>query len=229
MTDLILDADHVYWAQKDGTARELIGCTNALKAVGLINVQFYNDEAMLRGTAVHRGLEWFLNGEKSGPKVPKPLSGYVRAGLKYLDDSKAEVLNVEMSMMDEARQIAGTPDLIAQVIPPASPIEPCETCHGNGKCLGLACESCNGSGRGEPRRRYAIIDWKTGQPERWHGYQLAWYEHLARVNGLVEGLVDRTIVHLKADGTYTTRTHRDRNDWKVADAARLIEQAKRAA
>ncbi len=82
---------------------------------------------------------------------------------------------------------------------------------------------------GRIRTRFTLPDWKTGDRARWHGYQLAWYEHLARVNGLVEGLVDRVAVYLREDGTYTTHRFTDRNDWHIAQAAITVTQAKRLA
>lgn len=82
---------------------------------------------------------------------------------------------------------------------------------------------------GTASQRCTIIDWKTGAHERWHGYQLAWYEHLARVNGLVGGLVDRVAVYLRDDGTYQPHRFPDRNDWHVAQAAITVVQAKRFA
>lgn len=210
-SDLIVDVDHEYWLhESSGQIRHLVGCTNTLKGVGLVDARYYNDEAMLRGTAVHSLITRQLTGTGPLPRTSarpapadKPLpshSGFVRAAAKYLTDSRADVLHVEMPLADPDRLMGGTPDLLAYLQP---------------KMLG-----------GE---RFAVIDWKTGMPERWHAYQTAWYEHLARVNHLVEGLCDRIVVHLKDDGTYTIRTFKDRDDWKVADAARLVEQAKRAA
>lgn len=80
---------------------------------------------------------------------------------------------------------------------------------------------------GRVETRFVILDWKTGGHERWHGFQSAWYEHLARVNGLVEGLVDRVAVYLRDDGTYQTHRFTDRNDWHIAQAAITVVQAKR--
>jgi hypothetical protein len=196
MTGLVLDAEHRYWLHGD----ELNGCTDTLRSVGLLNADYYTEEGMARGTAVHNRIEHcLLTGSALDNEPPFTHGGYVDAAMRYLADSKAEILNVEMPLCDPMRRIAGKPDVIAEVTPKGA----------------------------EPR--YAVIDWKTGQPEAWHQWQLAWYEHLARVNKLVDGIVDRIVVHLKANGTYTirTRTAKDRDDWKVADAARLVEQAKR--
>lgn len=116
-------------------------------------------------------------------------ANYVLAARKYLEDSQLEVLHIEIELCDSALGIAGTPDLIAFTTP------------------------------GGGRFRYVIPDWKTGGVERWHGVQLAIYEHLARTHGLVEGLCERLTVHLRDDGTYTTQPYKDRRDWKIAQAA----------
>ena len=134
------------------------------------------------------------------PKVLRGHKPYVAAAFQCLKDIKAEVLHAEWPLAAPLLGIAGMPDVIAEVDLVAVADPP-----------------------------FAVIDWKTGQPERWHRYQTAWYEHLARANGLVEGLCERIVVHLKPDGTYTTRRYADRHDWKVADAARIVVQARRAA
>jgi len=75
--------------------------------------------------------------------------------------------------------------------------------------------------------RDTLVDWKTGSYEPWHRYQSAWYEHLARVNGFVSGLVDRVVVYLAADGTYQPKPFKERIDWQIAQAAITVVQAKR--
>jgi len=75
--------------------------------------------------------------------------------------------------------------------------------------------------------RHRVVDWKTGSYEPWHRYQTAWYEHLARVNGFVLGVVDRVVVYLAADGTYQEKLFQERIDWQIAQAAITVVQAKR--
>jgi hypothetical protein len=195
---LTLDDDHRYWL--DGA--ELLGCTTALKGVGMIDARFYNDEAQLRGTWVHDRIEEGLNDTwRFQVKARKDSRyGYVEAAKKFLKDHKVSVLNAEMPLADPLLRIAGKPDVIGLWTRP-----------------------------GHTEERFVIPDWKTGQPEKWHRYQTAWYLHLAKINNLAGHDTDRLGVYLRADGTYTTRMHEDRTDWKIADAVRLVEQAKRAA
>lgn len=193
---LTLDVDHRYWL--DGA--ELLGCTTALKGVGMIDARFYNDEAQLRGSWVHDRIEQLLVGGFGRIRQKDVRMGYVEAADKFLKDHKVEPLNVEMALADPLLRIAGKPDLIGLWTRP-----------------------------GHTEERFVIADWKTGQPEKWHRYQTAWYEKLAKINNLVNLLTDRVGVYLRADGTYTTRMHEDRTDWKIADAVRLVEQAKKAA
>jgi hypothetical protein len=235
MTGLVLTPEHEYLYNGE----PFLGCTNTLAEVGLLDKSHYTEEGALRGTVVHDRIErLLLTGVGSsgqcvecegtgvvtfermgadnmdvteetrecdeclgeGQAPPFPHQGYVDAAMRYLEDSKAEILNVEMSLCDILRRIAGTPDLVAEI-----------------------------TLRGASAPQFAVIDWKTGQPEPWHRWQLAWYEHLARCNKLVEGICQRIVVHLSADGTFTTRTYTSRDDWKVADAARLVLQARQFA
>lgn len=229
---LVLDQEHRYWLE--GVEQELTGCTTALKSVGLIDAKHYTDEGLERGNWVHDRLEEILRGSEqtngicdrcdgagiiertgsdnmdiseegcdycggTGDLPVDGREGYVNAGLRFIHENKVEVLHVEQPFADPTRMMAGKPDVIGLWTPP------------------------------DAGERFVIADWKTGGPERWHRYQSAWYEHLARENKRVEGLCDRVMVHLKADGTYVMRRYNDRTDWKVADAVRLVEQAKKAA
>lgn len=183
-----LDDAHRYWLE----GRELDGCTTTFKAVGLIDVSQYTEEARQRGSYVHDMVHMDLERDLAEETVDPALFGYLLAARAYLQESDIEVLTVERPLADPVRGIAGRPDVI-----------------------------------GKRRGRYVIPDWKTGRWERWHGFQGAWYEHLARVNGLVSGLVEREAIYLSADGTYTRYPFTDRADWPIAQAAITVQQAKR--
>lgn len=60
-----------------------------------------------------------------------------------------------------------------------------------------------------------VLDIKTGQPQPWHGAQLAAYVILADK----PKQATRYGLYLKADGTYKLETYRDRHDFDVWNAA----------
>jgi hypothetical protein len=226
---LTLDANHTY---RLGTEK-LLGCTETLKGVGLIDVQHYNEEGMLRGAWVHDQIERILTDQAIEDGVCDRCDGSGNT-----EHCGSDNMDVYLLPCDHC---GGTGDL------PTDPrdgyvraglkfiaehdVEILHVEH-------ILCDPLRkiagkpdliGQWRVNGQTRFVIPDWKTGGAERWHGYQLATYEHLARANGLVEGLCDRIVVHLRADGTYTTQPYKDRKDWKVAEAAFIIEQAKLAA
>ncbi|HWH59250.1 MAG TPA: hypothetical protein VN682_16600, partial [Terriglobales bacterium] len=70
-----------------------------------------------------------------------------------------------------------------------------------------------------------LIDIKTGDPQDWHGYQLAAYSQcLPNPHSR-----KRMTVHLRANGSYSTREHAltaFAYDWQVFAAATVVWHAK---
>lgn len=229
---LVLDADHEYWWHEQERSYYLVGCTNSLKGVGLINVAHYTEEGMIRGTWVHDRIEARLNGKELPPGSPCDVcdgTGEVECqGSDNLDvymgqchrcwgSGRNDAVDVRQPYVEAALQYlkdTGVEPLFVEF----AMADRLRRMAGKPDVIGIT-----------SRDRYRLIDWKTGGHEDWHAYQTAWYEHLARVNGFVEGLCERIVVTLRPDGTYNEKPYTDRNDWKVADAARIVEQAKRAA
>lgn len=77
------------------------------------------------------------------------------------------------------------------------------------------------------RDRLSLIDLKTGGEARWHGYQLAAYEAMARLR--LGCVLPRYGLYLQVDGTYRVRQYADRTDWTIFRAALLVAQAQRLA
>jgi hypothetical protein len=78
-----------------------------------------------------------------------------------------------------------------------------------------------GTLRGVP----AVVDWKPAADNRITGLQLAAYAHLLFRRDAV--LRQRCCVHLHDDGTYTTQTYTDRQDWPTFRALLTIETWRR--
>lgn len=68
---------------------------------------------------------------------------------------------------------------------------------------------------GEP----LILDIKTGDPDRWHGAQLAGYVMAAERMGMVARDVSRWGVYLQSDGQYQVRSYLSTKDFAVFQAA----------
>ena len=61
--------------------------------------------------------------------------------------------------------------------------------------------------------RYVVVDLKCGPPAAWHGLQLAAYQELLSANRLK--CQSRFTLHLRDNGTYDLRAHRDPRDLGV--------------
>jgi PD-(D/E)XK nuclease superfamily len=79
-----------------------------------------------------------------------------------------------------------------------------------------------------------VVDFKTGGPEAWHPIQLAAYERLARIwaeqaTSLYARIVgiERTVVHLRNDGTFRQKAYDDPHDWSVFLACLTLYRFKR--
>jgi hypothetical protein len=131
--------------------REVPGVTSVLKAAGIIDTKFLNNqEALRRGTQVHQHCEWVDREVKLAhaiavAPIEKPIDGYVNAYAAFLRDHAPRYTHVEQGLLHGALRFGGRPDRI---------------------CADLC-------GRGP-----AILEIKTGSPAPWHGVQLAAYQLL---------------------------------------------------
>lgn len=71
-----------------------------------------------------------------------------------------------------------------------------------------------------------VLDIKTGQPDRWHGVQLAAYEEAAR-GDLFEGTACRIGVYLSADATFKVVRYQETSDVSALAACISFARATR--
>jgi hypothetical protein len=79
-----------------------------------------------------------------------------------------------------------------------------------------------------PAMGISVLDIKTGIKARYHGPQLAAYQHLIR-NKHWKFPDHRAVIRLRADATYTLDPYKDRNDWKLFVSALNLVKWKEAA
>jgi hypothetical protein len=93
----------------------LISVTQALKAAGVIDYSMIPQDVLLvaaaRGTAVHKMIHYWLDGELDMKTVPGPLMGYLDAARRFIDDTRFEPFRVECRRYHDALRYAGTWDL----------------------------------------------------------------------------------------------------------------------
>jgi len=132
--DLILDEKHAYWV--DG--KPAPGVNEILKDVGIINDQWYTEDARERGTETHKAIAYYLTNSTMPPLLLPEVKGFFQAAVRFLNDCQFVVQCAETSVYSPNYHYCTTPDAW-------------------------------GTARGKP----AIVEFKTGQPARWHGVQLA--------------------------------------------------------
>lgn len=104
--DLILDDSHRYWFGQ----RELVSVTAALKAAGLVNDDWFTEEATLRGTYVHEACAMVDDDTLEMSSLDQRVIPYVAAYDCFLRDMKPEWAYVEHRVCDANRGYAGTLD-----------------------------------------------------------------------------------------------------------------------
>ncbi|MGH9437125.1 MAG: hypothetical protein ACRD22_04325 [Terriglobia bacterium] len=179
----------------DGVVRPSV--TQALKEAGLIDTTWYTDEARLRGKAVHAATQFLDEDDLDWDTVAPKYLGYVRAWEQFRRDSGFRI----------SRDSQDRLFLEYRLYHPVF-----------GYCGTLDRLGTIGSGA-------YLIDLKTGDPDEWHGYQLAGYSQC-----LPDALARRRMtVHLKANGRYSTREHgldRFAHDWQVFSASVIVWHAR---
>jgi hypothetical protein len=172
--------------------RTLTGVTEAIKGCGLIDDRWFTEQAVLRGTYVHRALEYLDQGDLDEATIDSALTGYVDAYRRFLRECHAgDVHLYEVPLADPVRGYAGTLDRVRHIGP-----------------------------------HLAVMDIKTGDPQRWHGLQLAAYAELAK-RALGMPMLKRWGLYLRADGTYRCHPYTDRHDWDVFQSCLTVAQFKR--
>ena len=102
---------HRYWLGE----RELPSVTTVLKGVGLINTDWFTEDARRRGEFVHRALEWRDRDELDPASVDPSLKPYVDGYELFLRESGARWSCVEQRLGDDTLGYAGTVDRIGTI------------------------------------------------------------------------------------------------------------------
>jgi hypothetical protein len=143
------EADHSYWIG----AERILGCSEVLQILGILNTEWYDDRGVDRGLAVHRHTAVvdaatarrarLTRSQAAAVALPGPWSGYADSWQAYVTERVRDFLLVEQPLCDAYRRLAGRPDRIAILHHP--------TVH------------------------LAVLDLKTGDVEPWHRFQQSIY------------------------------------------------------
>jgi hypothetical protein len=104
-------ATHTYYA--DGQV--VPGVTNTLKEAKIVDYSTIPQDvlqaAAWRGTLVHRALHWWALGTLDMDSLDPAIAGYVAAGIRFHEESRFEIANVEQMVYESTYGYAGTFDL----------------------------------------------------------------------------------------------------------------------
>ena len=93
--------------------------TQILQAAGIIDTQWFTDEARDRGTAVHAACEYYDQGELDESSVDPAIAGYLDAYKSWQALNGRDCTWIERSVSDQRKLYAGTPDRILTTQPRA--------------------------------------------------------------------------------------------------------------
>ena len=183
--ELVVDRKlHEY--RLDGT--KLVSVTDVLGDLGIIEAEFFTEDARARGQAVHRACHFLDEGdldwsslEPIEKAICQPVVPYVKAWEAFKHETGFIPKVIEQPVFHPLYHYAGTPDRIG-VFP---------------------------GGKGE-----ALIDLKTGKAAAWTGLQTGGYDEALGRPRFGKWRV-RWAVELRADGDFRLIPFEDVNDGKT--------------
>lgn len=182
------EATHTYYY--DGF--EVPSVTQIMKNAGIIDDRFYNEEARIRGSAVHLATQYLDEGDLDWDSLDDLIVPYVKAYQKFKLDSGFVPEFIEKRIYHKAKpgmavciDYAGTLDR-AGIFADFLPQKRCDLI----------------------RDKYAVIDLKTGSIPEWAGIQLAAY-----ALGLLPKMPRRFALLLKKDGKYKLQEFKKSSDY----------------
>lgn len=92
--------------------RKILNVTKILRLCGVIDDRFYNEEARIRGTIVHKCCHYLAENDLDWNTVDPALIGYIKAYLKFLTDSGFVPNECEKKIYHPTLYYACTPDQI---------------------------------------------------------------------------------------------------------------------
>jgi hypothetical protein len=93
----------------------VISVTQALVEAGLVDTKWFTDFGRRRGSAVHKAIEFMLDGSLDLNSIDPKISGYLDAYRAFAEDTGFEVLEVERKVWSPTRRYAGTLDQVGDL------------------------------------------------------------------------------------------------------------------
>ena len=103
-----VEDDHTYWWGD----RRLPSVTQVLQSAGLVDTTFFNEEAAVRGTYVHRAAELLDGGNLDEETIDPVVAPYLEAYQKFLKMYGPKWSAIETRLADPDTGFAGTVDRV---------------------------------------------------------------------------------------------------------------------
>ncbi len=176
----------------------VLGVSHILEAAAITDKRWVTEEGLLRGTHIHSTVELHVKNDLDESRLDPRLHGYLAAWKAFERESGFKVDQVEGVWQCEVKRH-----------------HPLYRYAGKIDLIG----SIGG-------RRF-VIDLKSGDPDVWHGFQLAGYAMLEEGNGSRQSARrERANVYVRPDGVHRFVERRDRNDFEVFKAALTIARTR---
>jgi hypothetical protein len=168
--------------------RPILGVSKILSAAGLVDTTWLSEDAAFRGTLVHKTVELYVKDDLDEASLDPRLAGYLEGYRRFERESGFVVAIVEGVYQTELSMYHAV--------------------YGYAGTPDLY---------GSIGARRIVVDVKSGDPQAWHGDQLAFYSMLFDPDR-----PDRANLYLRPDGTYRFDKHTGREDFDNAKAALAI-------
>lgn len=97
--------------------RKIPCVTEVLKACGMIDTTFYNQDGTIRGKRAHEAIEMYNMGLLRVEAAPSDVQGYLKGYVQFRLDlgSRLEIIQFEKPEFHQQFLYSGTPDLVARI------------------------------------------------------------------------------------------------------------------
>ena len=172
--------------------RPVLGVSQIIAAAGLSDMSWVSEEALKRGSYVHEAIQLHVEGTLDEKELDPKLVGYLNAWKAFERESGFKVRQVNGIWQSEIRK--------------AHPI------YGYAGTMDHL---------GDLAGHFTVLDVKSGDPDDWHGDQLAGY---AMLEDFPAGnpRPNRANLYVRPDGSYRFVERKNREDFETFKAALTI-------
>ena len=105
------ESDHTYWLGGE----RLPGVTEILASCGMIDGQYFTEEATARGQAIHRAIHYWLEGDLDEEGLDPRIRPYLVQFQEFVRETGFKAHSIEQPRFHSKLKFAGTPDITGKM------------------------------------------------------------------------------------------------------------------